>query len=102
MREALTHDHTASWTLRGMADVAQDNAGDLRNINGRLNSLKRHLSYLSSKESRHIDDDTFQTAYVHPLDQEEHHAGDVSFENTFHVHCPRIIMTNAARNVSFV
>ncbi|ORX40254.1 golgi-body localization protein domain-domain-containing protein [Kockovaella imperatae] len=88
LREALTNEEIG-------------NANDLKNVSNRLNTLYKHLEYLSSKESRHMDDDTFQTTYVHPLDKEEHRTGDISFENTVHVHCPRIILTNTARNLLY-
>jgi hypothetical protein len=66
----------------------------------RLRTLHKHLNELSSKEKRHIDDDTLQAANGSRSGCKGDSLDEVFFENTFHVHCPRVLFTNASRNVS--
>ncbi|KAK4684426.1 hypothetical protein P7C73_g5753, partial [Tremellales sp. Uapishka_1] len=68
----------------------------------RLKTLHDHLDMLSKTETRHIDDDTLQPT-SHSLDQPrpETEGSDVTFENTVHIHAPRIFFNNQSRNYYF-
>ena len=67
----------------------------------RLKTLYKHLEDLALKEDRHIDDDTFEPAEPKfPVDKLLGPRGEMTFENTFHVHCPRVYYNNLTRNVS--
>ncbi|KAL7425083.1 Protein SABRE [Cryptotrichosporon argae] len=70
-------------------------------IEHRLHILRRHLDYLASSERRRIDDDTFQAHDALHAAQAQNRRGETTFENTFHVHCPRIFFNNVSRNIVF-
>jgi hypothetical protein len=68
-------------------------------IIGRLKSLHQCADELASKERRHIDDDTLEQSGTKGACDDGGH-DELAFENTFHVHCPKIFYNNASRNVS--
>ena len=78
------------------ADTSQT---EQKAIMGSLRTLNRHLDELSSRERRHIDDDTFQAVDTKHSVAQNNRQGEMTFENTFHVHCPRVYFNNASRNV---
>jgi hypothetical protein len=81
--------------------LAEDMQYEWDTISRRIRTLKHHAVDLKEKENRHIDDDTLQSgpdSEVHP--ESTDHQDDVSFVNTFHIHCPKLFYNNASRNVS--
>lgn len=83
------------------ATVAEErNPRDIRQtINHRIATLNHHIDDLDHRERRHIDDNTLEQngddEYTRDAD------GDPSFENTVHVHCPRLFINNKSRNLLY-
>ncbi|EIW73580.1 hypothetical protein TREMEDRAFT_70997 [Tremella mesenterica DSM 1558] len=92
--------------LLDLENTPEKKSAELRNqtIQRSLKALKRHFEELQKEEKRRMDDNTFEAAYKqgvingYPQSQQEQEA---PFENTFHVHCPRISWTNESRNILF-
>ncbi|ORY31449.1 golgi-body localization protein domain-domain-containing protein [Naematelia encephala] len=78
-----------------------DSKTELSVVQSRLKTLYRHRDELAVKERRQIDDDTLQRSSTHDKAQAENRSGEVTFENTIHVHNPRLFFNNNSRNILF-
>ena len=94
--EALKEDPHVS----DMSDCADSQSR--QDIANRLKTLHQHLDDVSRKERRHIDDDTFESAESsHPAESSYNHQGEMTFENTCHIHSPRLSFNNRSRNILY-
>lgn len=68
-------------------------------LNHRINILKHHIDDLAQTETRHMDNSTLANndSFLQPNEPE----GDSMFDNTLHVHCPRLFFNNQSRNVLY-
>lgn len=68
-------------------------------ITHRINILKHHIDDLAQTETRHMDNSTLAESddTLQPSEQD----GDAMFDNTLHVHCPRLFFNNHTRNMIY-
>ena len=81
------------------ADFDDTNAS----IQHRINTLRNHIDDLSCREHRQMDGSTLQPS--DPADHDERppsldDPGEL-FQHTLHVHCPRLYINNASRNIVY-
>ena len=81
-----------------MANI-QNNPRSIRNnILQRIQTLQIHIDDLAHRERRHMDDNTLEP---HDTLPESGDNEELSFQNTVHVHCPRLFYNNQTRNILF-
>lgn len=69
-------------------------------INHRINILKRHIDDLAQTETRHMDNSTLGLPTA-GKDGKDDGDGETIFDNSLHVHTPRLFFNNESRNVIY-
>lgn len=65
----------------------------------RINILNHHIEDMAKRERRHMDDNTLQ--HSTGLGNLQDELCSIPFENTLHMHCPRLFFNNNTRNVLY-
>ncbi|OCF43955.1 hypothetical protein I317_02225 [Kwoniella heveanensis CBS 569] len=80
-------------------DDPKENLNDIRITQARINTLTRHLQDLD-KDHRHMSANTLD-----PSDRPGMPSGELpserAFQDTIHVHCPRLYLNNQSRNIVY-